>query len=238
VALNIDPTIADEVVEYFLRLICSGASTAAVEAALGAVASDDRPRARSVLDRLKEAFLSEQASSANAARALAASRLPRAANVLGERIADEAVRSALRSMGEQAVPVLADRSARGDLRSVDDLGEIATSSAATTLTSLIWDEDDRAFRAAWWLATLVRRPEVLDGLRSASNLVPGDAPLFDWFWRPVDGPTPLASCLGRVAWLMSHDKANHATPSIIDHRFAVALVALDDPDGAGMSGDD
>ncbi len=137
-ATNIDAALAEEVVAYFIGLVSSAASNRAIESALGAVASDDRPRGQSLLTRLRELFLSDRPGHASAAHALAATRRPVAAQILGERIlVDDAARSALRTMGEQAIPVLHVAAAGGDLQSVDDLGEIATASAASALITLI-----------------------------------------------------------------------------------------------------
>jgi hypothetical protein len=233
-AANIDPGFAERVVGHFIELLRTEGSNPAIESALGAVAADDRPRARAVLARLEDLFLSGQAGSASAARTLGATRLPLAAQILGRRIAgDDAARGALRTMGEQAVPVLAVAAADGDLRSVDDLGEIATASAAVTLTALIWRNDDVAFRAAWWIAALIRRPEVEDGLRQADLGSLPDLPILDWVWRPmlrraILRETPLSRTMGRVAWLLSRDVADHAPESVtIDLRLVVPLVALE-----------
>jgi len=227
-ATSVDPIFAEEVVAYFIGLISSSAANRSIESALGAVASDDRPRGQSVLARLRELFLSDGPGHAGAAHALAGTRRTAAARILGERIlADDAARSALRTMGEQAIPVLQATAASGDLRSVDDLGEIATASAASALITLIGDESDVAFRAAWWIAALVRRPEVEDGLQLGRQTVPAGVPLLDWVWRPfVDNDLTLTVPMGRVAWLLAHDVADHSPPTVpvIDHRLGITVV--------------
>jgi NACHT domain len=229
-ATNIDPGFAEKVVKHFIVLLSLAAPDRAVESALGAVASDERPRGRSVLAQLRELFMSDGSGYDGAARALAASRHPAAARILGERIlTDDAARSALRSMGEQAIPVLKATAASGDLQSVDDLGEIATASACAALMTLIADESDIAFRAAWWIASLVGRPEVEDGLRIARPTVPADVPLLDWVWQPF-ADHALAASMGRVAWLLGHDVADHSPASlrVIDYRLGIAVVTFGD----------
>jgi hypothetical protein len=137
-------------------------------------------------------------------------------------------------MGEQAIPVLLAAAASGDLRSVDDLGEIATASAASALIGLVADESDVAFRAAWWIAALVRHPEVEDGIRFTRPTLPVGVPLFDWVWRPfASNDSALSEPMGRVAWLLAHDVADHSSPSIsvIDHRLGIAVMVSGDADG-------
>lgn len=235
-AANIDPVLAERVVAHFIDLIRVDVPDPAIASALGAVASDERPRARAVLAQLQDVFESDQPGAGSAARALAATRLPMAAEVLGRRIAgDSRARSALRTMGEQAVPVLARAAAAGDVRSVDDLGEIGTASAAVALTELIWTDSDVAVRAAWWIAGLVRRPEVEVGLRGARPQIQRhyEFTAFDFVWprRPGEMAT-LALIMGRVARLLRHDVSDHAPSSItIDHRLVVPLVFLDSVEG-------
>lgn len=55
-------------------------------------------------------------------------------------LTDDPARSALRTMGEQAIPVLQKAAANGDLQSVDDLGEIATATAASALIALTGEQ--------------------------------------------------------------------------------------------------
>jgi hypothetical protein len=229
-ATNVDPTFAEDVVAYFIGLISSTASSRAIESALGTVAADDRPRGQLLLARLRELFLSDQPGHASAARVIAATRRPAAARILGERIiADDAARSALRTMGEQAIPALQATAASGDLQSVDDLGEIATASAASALIALIEGQSDAAFRAAWWIAALISRPEVEDGLRISHPTVPADAPLLDWVWWPFadkNNDHTLTGPMGRVAWLLAHDVADHSPDSAraIDRRLGFSVV--------------
>jgi hypothetical protein len=128
-------------------------------------------------------------------------------------------------MGEQAIPELQIAAANGDLQSIDDLGEIGTASAASALLALVAEECDVSFRAAWWIAALIRRPEVEDGLRIARPTLPTSSTVVDWAWRPFAGETPVLSIpLGRVAWLLAHDVNDHCPASLpaIDHRLGIA----------------
>ena len=232
-ATNINPGLAERIIEYFIGLVTSGMSNRAVESALGSVASDNRPRGEYVLSRLKELFLSEGPGHAGLARALAATRRTAAAQTLGARIVvDHSARSAMRTMGEQAIPVFRTAAAAGDINSVNDLGEIATTSAANSLMTLIWADDAVAHLAAWWIASLIRNPDVQNGILPTQPT--GPAPSLDWVWRPFAPKNhDLMVAMGRVAWLLTHCPTDDATPSLtIDHRVGIPLVALRDGTGA------
>ncbi|WP_328335138.1 NACHT domain-containing protein [Kribbella sp. NBC_00382] len=228
-AKNIATEMADDVISHFINGLKTNSSNRAAELALGAVASDERPRGAAVLNQVIELFRAEGESIAPAARVLAATRRTEAAAILGRKIQEhESARSALRTMGEQAIPALRAAAAKGDTRSVDDLGEIATAAAANALVTLIWDDSDVAFRAAWWVASLVRHAEVVDRL---ADTTPADIeipPTTDWVWAPFASKVePATTTIGRVVWLVSNDTGDHAPKSvIIDQRIAIAIVSL------------
>lgn len=234
-ATRIRDDLAQVVINHFIELLKADVPSSAVESALGAVASDDRPRGQSVFVRLRDQFLRGGPGHAGAARALALTRLPAAANTLGQRIGrDEHARIALRAMGEQAVPVLRNVAATGDLRSVDDLGEIGTASASAALSTLVWDESPTAFRASWWIAALIRRREVEDGLPTWLTRLDLAAPFFDWLWRPFGASGNVGPLMGRVALLLGKDVGNHrpAKVDFIDNRIGIPVVLLAEADGA------
>ena len=236
-ATNIDPGFADEVIEHFLGMVATGSSSRAIESALAAVSSDDRPRGRGVFERLAGMFQSAGGRQrVTLGQVLAATRLPAAAEVLGQfRTVDEHIRASLRSMGEQAVPVLRAAASGHEIGAVDDLGEIATVSAAAALGSLVWDESPISFRAAWWLAGLIGRPEIEDGLELALLRPPQSEDYFEWVWRPFAEPqhAALRTLMGRVAWLLGRDEVGLVSPSLseIDHRLGMAVAVLDEADG-------
>lgn len=241
-ATRISEDTAQNIINYFIDILASDTPTGAVEAALGTVASDYRPRGQSVFRRLQEQFLSGAPGYDGAARALAMTRLPSAARTLGERIAkDDNARNALRTMGEQAIQVLCDAAATGDLQSIDDLGAIGTASAAAALATLVWDESDMAFRAAWWIAALIGHREVEEGLHAWLSQPVTSAfvhvPILDWVWQPFGGDQRVATLMGRIALLLGKDAENHMPEQVdvIDRRIGVAVVVLDDADGLHAS---
>jgi hypothetical protein len=238
-ATRIHEGSAQRIIDHFIRMVIEEDPGAAVESALGAVASDDRPRGQSVLRRLEQQFANGSPGEAAIARVLASTRLPRAARVLGSRISENHARSALRTMGEQAVQVLAGSARIGDVRSVDDLGEIGTASATAALATLLWDESAVAFRAAWWIASLVVRREVNESLPAS---LPDSIdeyglsrPHLGWVWIPFNAGPKMETVMGRVALLLGADVEGDVPPQIrrIDHRVGLPVVLLDQADGLG-----
>ncbi|MFK4087081.1 NACHT domain-containing protein [Kribbella sp. NPDC020789] len=235
-AANVDPHAVETVIAHFIEVLETGIPNGPVETMLGAVASDDRPRGVTVLHLLEALFLNQGPGSSGAARALAATRRHEAAATLGSLLlVNPEARDALRGMGEQAVPALQAAAANGDVCSVDDLGEIATATAANALAELIWDRSEIAFRAAWWLCALIRHSEVEDGLDGSS--IRDDVEEFSWVWAPFGGTnTAAAKIIGRAAWLLNEDVSNHSPDSItIDGRVAVAIFALGESNGRSPS---
>jgi NACHT domain len=121
-ARQVDDELATEIVEYFVdRLGNESPTHHLVVAALGAVASDPGPRGRRLLIQLQQsAKLGVGTPREHASLALAATRLRPAIETLSELSGTlRLARAALRTTGELAIPVLADRAAAGALDAIE-----------------------------------------------------------------------------------------------------------------------
>ena len=222
-ARQIDEGLAEEVLSHFeaaLRRDVPG--DAPVVAALGAVAAEPGPRGTALLARLTQAALQRQVC---AIHALAASRLRPAVETLSDLATWVPVaRTALRSTGELALPVLAERARAGSIAAVDDIAAIATASAGVALAELLWDDSAVAVRAAWRLAVLVDNPDVEDELSRAEAGSPAGE-WYDWLWAPFAPGGYLGEIMGRVGYLID-DRAGTRMPDDlgrVDPRLAMPI---------------
>ena len=224
-ARQIDETVAEQVLGYFESTLDEDRTDQhLVVAALGAVAADPGPRGAALLDRLKQAALREHMF---AISALAASRLRSAVETLSDlSIMLSVARVALRSMGELAIPVLAERAKAGSLEAVDDIAAVGTASAGLALAELLWEDGDVAIRAAWRLAALVHSPDVEEELVRADVTTPAGQ-RYDWLWEPFshDGPTAINPIMGRVGYLIDDPDSPEIPADIqdIDPRLALPI---------------
>ncbi|WP_157745981.1 NACHT domain-containing protein [Micromonospora purpureochromogenes] len=207
-AKRVDEEVAGRIISHFLASLSSARIDEGAVVALGAVASSRGPRGSDVLRRLVAMATSGsgfQTRPKLAMQALAAARTPEAIHVLGE-LAErsEAARSALRAMGEVAVPELLMAVRKGQAAAIDYIGEVATPSAAIALSTLIWEESGPARRAAWWLASLIITPDIEEELRLAEPQLDLTQPRLDWIWKPFAHQMgePLGALIGRVGWLI------------------------------------
>jgi NACHT domain len=252
-AKYIDDTFAREVIDFFMGMLGMTSDTGQVLiAGFGALAAAEGPRGRSVLRRLIDlADSSGRPADEDARRAaisaLGASGRQEAAEVLARlALHDDLARTALRTMGELAIPVLEQRAADGDRQAVDDLAFIGTPAAAESLAGLIgmdtgFDDsvkqvsDDPTLQvsvtAAWRLAELLLVPDVEEGLKSSHFQVPVGVPNYDWLWKPFALPGiqdgPIGWIVGRAALLI--DKHAAFVPESvrnIDQRIAVPLAVI------------
>ena len=193
---------------------------------LAAVAADARPRGRHVFDSLSEIVRSSDPRRASALNALAQTRLPKAAAIIAS-IAhgDTTARAALRSMGEQAVPALRDKATTGDMTAIDDLAAIRTPSAAQAVTSFLWEDGELAERSAWWLASLIRNPDVEAEVKVFHGEARGLETL-DWVWAPfAPSGSALSLVMGRVAHLLAASPTQAIPEELteLDARLAIPL---------------
>ena len=231
-AVQVDEALVRRVTEYHEeRLRVSGADDVAVVQAFGAVASDYGPRGQAVLN-----FLTNMADApgdpghAAALRALAASKLPHAADVLARLYpTSSAASDALRTMGDLAVPAYASHAKRGELAAIDDLASIATPAAARELVSLLASDTDTATRAAWRIASLIQNPDVEETLQVSDDLPTPSGPRHDLVWAPFrqQSTTQWLETMGRVAYLLDNSP-DEAVPSVVnvDRRIAIPLCVI------------
>jgi energy-coupling factor transporter ATP-binding protein EcfA2 len=244
-AKYIDDAFAREVIDHFMVMLGTTSSTGQVlVTGFGALAAAEGPRGRSVLRRLIELTHPTSPSVDDDIRraaisALCASGRQEAAEVLA-RLAprDETARTALRAMGELAIPVLELQAAVGDTQAIDDLAFIGTPAAAESLASLLRineTADELRMRipvtAAWRLAELLTVPDVEEGLKNSRFQVSEDVPSYDWVWKPFALPGTqdgsIGWIVGRAALLI--DLNPTVVPQVahdIDQRIAIPLVGI------------
>ncbi|WP_329056445.1 NACHT domain-containing protein [Amycolatopsis sp. NBC_01488] len=228
-ARQIDEGLAGKVLDHFEAALGQGeAADHLVVAALGTVAADPGPRGTALLARLTRAAREHDEL---AIEALAASRLRSAVETLSD-LADDvpAARMALRSTGELAIPVLAERAKTGSTVAVDDIAVVGTAAAALALVDLLGDRTPVSFTAAWRLAALVNNPDIEEELFRAE---PGAAlePRYDWLWAPFNRESPQAinEIMGRVGFLIDKSFPYQAMPpdlGRIDPRLALPIGVL------------
>ena len=253
-ARRIEESFADEVVEHFMSRLVAPEVDSSIARAFGAVAADDRPRGQKVfalLTRLAESrsdgwrgfTLSAEPADEHTRGvgsgpliALAHSGRQEAAEVLA-RLAntDTDARQALGLMGELAIPALAGAADAGHLWAVDELAGVATPAAAEHLAGLLWSEQAPvAYRAAWWLAGLLRDPAVELALAGVS--LPDSAALskeFEFIWWPFSSEKQNVSSLlaARIAELIGRRDVETLPPApdglrLIDARVGIPVAAL------------
>ncbi|RSM64639.1 NACHT domain-containing protein [Kibdelosporangium aridum] len=236
-ARRIASDFADEVIRFFrAELDQPGPDRAAITTAFGAVAADSRPRGRQVLELLSDAanidtaHIADNPAKTFAMQALSASGRLEAAETLAKlAIRDADARTALRDMGELALPVLTEHASNGHGWAVDDLGVVGTPSAAKALSSLLWTPDAPvAKRAAWCLAGLIRNPDVEEILRADTWV--GAGPVMEWVWKPFANgkDDPLVRIAGRIAYLLYESDHDDVPPELdgIDSRIGIPLAIL------------
>ncbi|MEU4564147.1 NACHT domain-containing protein [Actinoplanes sp. NPDC023936] len=238
-ARHLDADLADRIVDGFVGVLGTDQpDKPLVFAALGAVAADRTPTGERLFARLRDG-----AANPDYLIVLAESRRREAIEVLSERAGtDRAAREALRRLGELAIPVLAHRAANGSVDAIDDLGAIATPAAATAIAEQLWlSVREVAIRAAWWLAVLIRQPEI-EGELSRFDPVPfrrDSEKDYLWLWEPFTSDHHTRIIMGRAGWLLDQptDQPLAELPAP-DSRVALGVGAqaasfrqVDPPDG-------
>jgi hypothetical protein len=229
-AVQVDEALARKITEYHeAGLGMPGTDDDAVTQAFGAVASDQGPRGQAVLSFLTNlARATDDLRQGAALRALAASKLPHAAEVLaGLYPGSPPACDALRTMGDLAVPAYASHASQGEIAAVDDLAAIATPAAARELVRLLASDTDIATRAAWRIASLIQNPDVEETLRVSEDLPVPSGPRLDPVWAPFRqyGTTQWPEIMSRAAYLIenSPDGAIPGTGNV-DRRIAIPLT--------------
>ncbi|WP_170224432.1 NACHT domain-containing protein [Actinokineospora cianjurensis] len=233
-ATRVDSDFADLVIRHFLdRLGTDDPARHAINTALGAVASDSRPRGNRVRADLAALARAEVLARDDAMSALSASGRPDAAVVLAEEAElHDFARQALRGMGELAIPALVSRSRVDAVWAVDDLAAIGTPAAAEALVGVLWDDTGQvSTRAAWRLADLLARPGIEDQVRRA-DLPRGAHAEMQWVWQPFASgkDDPLLVVCGRIADIMNNSRIADHSPGwpadlrAVDPRLAIPIA--------------
>ena len=231
-AVQVDESLARKITDYHEEnLKISEANGDTVIQAFGAVASDYSPRGQAVLNFLTGlAGTPDDPRHEAALRALAASKLPRAAEVLAGLYPNSRPASdALRTMGDLAVPAYANHAGQGELAAIDDLAAIATPAAARELVCLLSSDTTTAIRAAWQITSLIQNPDVEEALRISDDLPVPSGQRLDPVWAPFQqqATSQWLEIMGRVAYLVDQSP-DDAIPSVagVDRRVAIPLCAV------------
>ncbi|MBM7772232.1 hypothetical protein JOD54_002436 [Actinokineospora baliensis] len=213
----VNDEVAAKVIAHFTALFeASPDLDAATMAAFGLVAAVPNDRGRRVFS-----FLEGQ-SGPSACRALAATKLPRAAKILVNRLPDADARAALVFMGDLAVPML------GAESEVDLLAEIGTPAAALMLVPMLWRP--QAYRVAWHFMRLLSVPEIEAALADAEIPPSSDTSDMAWVWAPFQDHSPPTSGVvaARVAHLCEGKGLLDTDDEAVDPRLAIPLITVSD----------
>jgi len=169
-----------------------------------------------------------------AARALAASYLSRAAEVLVEcYIDDDDDVNPIHDLGDVGIPALLAATRKGKLVAVDKLAGIGTAQSTRTLCALVWEKPlPLARAAAWHVSEMFVRDDLAATLAQATASSLNSRSENEWVWQPFSAEQPaLGSLAGRIAYLLSRPPARTVPDRAfnVDVRIAlpVATVALD-----------
>ncbi|WP_191841899.1 NACHT domain-containing protein [Catellatospora chokoriensis] len=205
-------------------------------AALGAIAADPRPWGVDTYRYLTAtAWDGTPLERVAAMQALAATRQPRAIELLRSLAHDTAVeadaRAALRSVGEQAIPHLLARAVEGHEQDVHDLAQIGTAGAAYALGEIVWTDGPAAPVAAWHLARMFRDRSIEDELRRTPP-PKGTTPGLPWAWEPFAEASAeeFSALAGRISYLLAEEHVEPVTgEEAIDPRLGLAAVIARGP---------
>ncbi|WP_052166274.1 NACHT domain-containing protein [Methylobacter tundripaludum] len=234
-AKQVDPELADNIIEHFCGELAQGVGNDSVAHALGAVAGDTRPRGQQMLARLEQVLTESTQTEARqlAANALSFTNLPKAAEVLAiYYVVLPEVRQPLVRMGELAVFALGKLAAAGSRNAMEDLGSIATPRATLELVPLLWGDNSSTIAAAWQLACLIGIPENEEALRQFKLTAQQRSQTWhDWVWAPFAEPkeSALPVIAGRIALLLEQNIKNLVTiiPRLnqaVDPRIALPVL--------------
>lgn len=234
-AQKVKPRLIDEVLASFRAVLGMPSDMSEIiMRAFAAVASDLRPRSKSVLKTLEEILLTSTKSEPRiaAATALSLTNLPEAANILASHYLEkQEVRTFLVRMGDLAVPILADLAKKGSIEALDDLQTLSVPQAAKILTYLLWSEKNSlASQAAWRLGGLLTKPGVSHILRNyplTEN--ERNTRALNWIWDPFSEfrGSSMPIIAGRVAYLINQSPVETAPKSSkLDPRLIIPLCSI------------
>lgn len=199
-AQNVEPELVTEIIDYFKSWIRSNqpktedtilgrfSADSAIKA-FGAVAAGQRSRGQDVFDFLKQTLSQGSDARTHAAKALATTNLPQAAQVLADHYLQHTeIQSQLRRMGNLAVPKLQSIAEDGHVTAVQHLGEIGTPFASRTLVPLLWNYSSVvAFHAAVQLASLLQKRDIEEDLATfPANDLRKPSQTWQGIWYPFE----------------------------------------------------
>lgn len=198
-AQKIEPDLATEIIDHFKGWlgdnrpqdagIDNTVSTDSAIKAFGAVAADKRPRGRDVFDFLGQALSQEYRSRGYAAKALAATNIPEAAQILASHYLTQTdIQPQLVRMGDLAVPKLEVIAENGHISAIQHLGEIGTPLASKALIPLLKNKrEDVALHAAVQLASLLKKTDIREELATYSSAeLQSSSQTWQGIWDPFD----------------------------------------------------
>ncbi|WP_212667020.1 NACHT domain-containing NTPase [Acaryochloris marina] len=197
---KIEPKLATDIIDHFKNWLRSNrsireylgldtVSSDSIIKAFGAVAADQRPRGKDIFDFLVLTLSRGNRSTTYAAQALAATNVPKAAQVLADhylQLTD--IQTQLVRMGDVAVPKLQVIAEGGDTSAITNLGEIGTPFASRTLVPLLWDNREAiAFHAAVQLSALLPEVDIEKDLANfPKKKLPSSSQTWQGIWNPFD----------------------------------------------------
>ncbi|MBS2535441.1 NACHT domain-containing protein [Catenulispora sp. NF23] len=217
-ATKVDEATVTAVVDLLIPSLSavSRSVRAQVSVAFGNAMAGSGPRSARIRGRLMEMARAAGASAGGKktvsrgalVKALALSGHGSVAEFLaGLAATDASARSALRSMGDLAIPSLADRAAEGHADALDDIVAIGTPAALGAVIGRLEDSGSTARRAAWHLGCLLSDSAFAVAVEARGRPV-RKAKGREWIWQPF-----------------SLDEAMIATVALIAEHIEESLVA-------------
>lgn len=242
-AKKIDELLADQIIEYFEQKLNEFQYDENLAEAFGAVATSGGKRGQKLFDFLKDILYDAEASSIYqrfAASALSRTNLEEAASVLIEWYQDS---EPIIRMGDLAIPGLAQfvqlTNKEERLRALKDLYAIGTPGAAIALVPLLGhDSREVSSHAAWYLAALFSKSEILEELRNYEKLDLDSEQKkkfneYSWVWEPFREPptSVLPTIAGGIHYMLKQRQPSlspnfEGTDLILDPRLVVPICAI------------
>lgn len=240
-AKRIDEVLANQIIEYFEQKLNEFQYDENLAEAFGAVAASGGKRGQKLLDFLKDMLFDAEASPIYqrfAASALSRTNLEEAANVLIKWYQDS---EPIIRMGDLAIPGLEEfvRSTNTEerLRALKDLYAIGTPAAAIALVPLLGNDNlEVSSHAAWYLAALFSKSDILEELRNYEKLDSEQKKKFNeyyWVWEPFREPptSALPAIAGGIYYMLKQRRLSlspnlEGTDLILDPRLVVPVCAI------------
>lgn len=214
-ARQVDSEFASEVISIFKQRLDDSQIDETLTQAFGAVAANDRQRGKEMYDFLTNVINDQEASFLRrrfAADALSRTNLPKAAEVLVKHYETlnrwDGGRESIIRMGDLVVDGLAQLAKQEVMESLDDLYAIGTSDAAMALIPLLWEKSHEIMiRSAWYLGSLLSRPEVEEALQGYYlEAEQKKSEIWEWVWEPFGNSdsSDLPIIAGRLSYIIQY----------------------------------